>query len=54
MTEDNTTEVFDPDLEHFIITSILKGKKDDRVGQALNNGGISSWEDFTLFSPDDT
>jgi hypothetical protein len=39
MTEDNTNETFDSDLEHFIIT-ILKGKKDDRVGQALNNGGI--------------
>jgi hypothetical protein len=30
MTEENTTETFDPDLEHLIIT-ILKGKKDDRV-----------------------
>jgi hypothetical protein len=53
MTEENTTETFDPDLEQLIIT-ILKGKKDDRVGQALNNGDISSWEDFTLFSPDDS
>jgi hypothetical protein len=53
MIEENTTETFDPDLEHFIIT-ILNGTKDDRVGQALNNGGIFSWEDFTLFNPDNT
>jgi hypothetical protein len=53
MTEENTTETFDLDLEHLIIT-ILKGNKDDRVGQALNNGGIYSWEDFILFSSDDT
>jgi hypothetical protein len=33
---------------------ILKGKKDDIVGQALTNGAIYSWEDFILFSPDNT
>jgi hypothetical protein len=51
MTEENTTETFDPDLEYFIIT-ILKVKKDD-IRQALNNGGIFSWEDFPLTNPDD-
>jgi hypothetical protein len=50
MIEENTIETFDPDLKYFIIT-ILKEKKDD-IRQALNNGGIFSWEDFTLFNPD--
>jgi hypothetical protein len=52
MTEENTTETFDPDIEYFIIT-ILKGKKDE-IRQALHNGAIYTWEDFTLFNPDDT
>jgi hypothetical protein len=52
MTIEKTTETFDPDLEYFIIT-ILKGKK-YHIRQALNNGAIYSWEDFTLFNPDNT
>jgi hypothetical protein len=53
MTEENTPETFDPDLEHLIIT-ILDGMKDDEVGQALTNIGICKWSDFILFNPDDT
>jgi hypothetical protein len=53
MTEANTPKPFDPDLEHLIIT-ILDGTKDDEVGQALTNIGIRKWNDFILFSPDDT
>jgi hypothetical protein len=52
MTEVNTPKPFDPDLEHLIIT-ILYGKK-YHIRQALNNGAIYSWEDFTLFNPDNT